>query len=99
MGVNGLRHEPWPDGTLYVLRRDTCGLWNEWMSRAPVRPLMRLAVKPDDMPKRDQVVGADFRQPGSVWVQSHEPFPFLKDVQAIPIRPSGRPAWLSDQAS
>jgi HEAT repeat protein len=89
ISVTGLRRYPWREGMVYVLSPDTFQYWNEWTSRVPVRPLMKLAVAPDDLPLRDEVWGADWSQPGSSWINPEEPFPFLNDVRATPIRPHG----------
>jgi hypothetical protein len=89
ISVNGLRRDPWRNGMVYVLPPDTFQYWNEWTSRAPVRPLMKLAVTPEDLPLREEVWGVDWRQPGSSWIKPEEPFPFLCDVRATPIRPHG----------
>lgn len=51
--------ETWTDGVMYVLPR--AGFrreWgNEWVCPAPVRPLLRVPVRPEDFPLRDAVVG------------------------------------------
>jgi HEAT repeat protein len=86
LSVNGLPRDPWCCGTVYILPEESFSYWREWTSRAPVRPLMRLAVSPDDLPLRDQVWGVDWRQPVTSWVRPDQPFPFLTDVQATPIR-------------
>lgn len=93
IGVNGLRLPFWRTGMLYILPPDTFTYHEEWTSRTPVPPLMRLAVTPEDLPLRDQVWGSDWRQLDTNWVDPHQPFPFLKDVQRHPILPSGRPLW------
>lgn len=63
-----LDHNPWRSGTLYVLPRQTFrqmpmtaggGLSNEWVSEVPVRPLVRIAVEPEDFPFLAQVGGHD----------------------------------------
>jgi hypothetical protein len=93
VGVNGLRRDPWQNAMVYILPPDTFEFWNEWTSRVPVRPLMKLAVAPEDLPLRDQVWGANWRQRGDLWVTLEDEFPFLKDVRGTPIRPNGRPPW------
>ncbi|MBV7334601.1 HEAT repeat domain-containing protein [Chloroflexi bacterium TSY] len=94
MGVNGLRRNPWNHGMVYALPPDTFEFWNEWTSRVPVPPVMKLAVTPEDLPLLNQVWGIDSHMPGDNWVRPDEPFPFLKDVRYVPIHPSGRPPWL-----
>lgn len=93
IGVNGLRRPFWRTGMLYILSPDTFEYREEWTSRAPVPPLMRLAVTPEDLPLREQVWGSDWRRLDISWVDPREPFPFLKDVQRHPILPSGQPLW------
>ncbi|MEZ4862859.1 MAG: HEAT repeat domain-containing protein [Caldilineaceae bacterium] len=93
IGVNGLRRPFWRAGMLYILPPDTFTYAQEWTSRVPVPPLMRLAVTADDLPLRDQVWGSDWRRLDLNWVDPREPFPFLRDVQAHPILPAGRPLW------
>lgn len=93
IGVNGLRRPFWRTGMLYILPPDTFEYREEWTSRAPVPPLMRLAVTPEDLPLREQVWGSDWRRLAISWVDPREPFPFLKDVQRHPILPSGQPLW------
>jgi HEAT repeat protein len=96
IGVNGLRRNPWRQGMIYILPPDTFTYQREWTSRAPVAPLIRLPVTPDDLPLRLHVWGADWRKmEGDYWVRHDDPFPFLKDVRITPILPSGKPAWLS----
>ncbi len=88
IGVNGLRRNPWRNGMIYILPPDTFVYQCEWTSRAPVPPLMRLAVTPDDLPLRADVWGADWRTfDGDNWVKPDEPFPFLKDVRTTAIQP------------
>lgn len=88
IGVNGLRRDPWRNGMIYILPPNTFVYQCEWTSRAPVPPLMRLAVTPDDLPLRADVWGADWRPfDGDNWVKPDEPFPFLKDVRTTAIQP------------
>ena len=96
VGVNGLRRNPWRNGTVYALPPDTFKRWGEWTSREPVRPILRLAVTPDDLPLKDDVWGTDYRMIShGTWVEpGKDPFPFLKDVRATPFHLSGRPPWL-----
>lgn len=96
IGVTGLRRNPWRNGTVYALPPDTFEHWNEWTSRTPVRPVLRLAVTPDDLPLRDDVWGNDYRMFSyGAWVKpGKDAFPFLKDARATPIHPAGQPPWL-----
>ena len=58
-----LPQNPWCDGMVYLLPREkfnrlelTAGVpSNEWASEAPVRPLARLPVKPEDFPFLNRV--------------------------------------------
>ncbi|MFN8490502.1 MAG: HEAT repeat domain-containing protein [Caldilineaceae bacterium] len=94
IGVNGLRRQPWRNGTIYILPAETFEYWNEWTSRTPVRPLMRLAVTPDDLPLLDQIWGSDWRNfDDGYWVKLTDPFPFLKHTRITPVHPNGRPPW------
>jgi HEAT repeat protein len=96
IGVTGLRRNPWRNGTVYALPPDTFEHWNEWTSRTPVRPVLRLAVTPGDLPLRDDVWGNDYRMFSyGAWVEpGKDTFPFLKDARATPIHPAGQPPWL-----
>jgi len=93
VGVHGLRRNFWQNGMMYLLPKDTFEYWNEWTSRLPVRPLMKLALEPDDLPLRDEVWGLSWRHPEHWWMTVKDRLPFLKEVQGTPIHPSGRPPW------
>jgi HEAT repeat protein len=93
IGVNGLPRDPWQDATVYALPPATFEYWNEWTSRVPVQPVLRLRVTPSDLPLRDRVWGQDYRH-GIGWVRPGDPHPFLRDTALLPIRPEGRPPWL-----
>lgn len=63
-----LDKNPWRSGTLYVLPRKTFrqmpmtaagGVSNEWVSEVPVKPLVRIAIEPEDFPFLAQVGGHD----------------------------------------
>lgn len=51
--------ESWTDGVVYALPRTGFRReWGrEWVSPAPVRPVLRVPVRPEDFPLRDAVVG------------------------------------------
>ena len=55
--------ESWTNGTVYLLPRDTFehSFAEEWVSPAPVRPVARLRVSPDDFPFRQATVRFDER--------------------------------------
>ncbi|HUS13480.1 MAG TPA: hypothetical protein VM536_00490 [Chloroflexia bacterium] len=65
-----LPHQPWTEGMIYILDRagftrvhDLAGNpLEEWTSLAPVRPLARLPVAPEDFPFLAQVQGHDERE-------------------------------------
>lgn len=67
INATDLPQQPWRTGTLYILPRATFRrlevlpgvLANEWASEAPVRPLARLTVRPEDFPFLDQIAGHD----------------------------------------
>jgi hypothetical protein len=86
IGAMGLARPPWRRGTVYALPRDTFEFWEEWTSRVPVRPLLRLAVDGDDLPLTDQLWGSDLRKPGSMWVEHTAPYPYLQDVWTVPLK-------------
>lgn len=60
-----LPYRPWRNGTVYLLPRDSFrdehrGM--QWTSPAPVHPLARIAVTPDDFPLLHHVYGLDFAE-------------------------------------
>ncbi|MGH9239393.1 MAG: HEAT repeat domain-containing protein [Vicinamibacterales bacterium] len=93
IGTPGLKCEPWRDGWVYALPADTFELWNEWTSRVPVKPVLRVAVTRSDLPV--DVCAIDYRQIGNPLVHPTDEYPFLKDTQFTPIRFSGKPPWQS----
>ncbi len=99
IGVNGLRRRGVRHpGTVYILPPDTFEDADvQWVSRVPVRPLMRLAVAPDDLPLLEDVWGYDGRDGRRVFVNPEEPYPFLQHIEAYPVRPSGRPPWVTPE--
>jgi HEAT repeat protein len=86
IGALGLTRPPWRRGTVYALPRDTFEFWEEWTSRVPVRPLLRLTVDGDDLPLRNDLWGSDLRKPDSIWVDPTAPYPYLEDVWALPLK-------------
>ena len=62
-----LPEKPWRQGTLYFLPRDTFvrlkltenSYANEWASEQEVKPLAKLAIKPEDFPFLDKIGGHD----------------------------------------
>jgi hypothetical protein len=64
--AESLRGRPWRAGMVYVLPRDSFELSHgqEWVSREPVRPLVRVPVEPDDFPLLGRVNGSDWRLGG-----------------------------------
>ena len=89
----GLQRDPWCDGTVYVLPPETFTFWRgQYTSRVSVEPLMKIAVKPDDHPLLPEIWGYEYY--GAIRKVSHpgttDPFPFLNDVDAFPIRTTGK---------
>jgi HEAT repeat protein len=80
-----LRKQPWTTGTVYVLSRDSFVDHNgQWVSSAPARPVMRLAVGPADFPYRPQTRGF---VPADGW--PGERFPWLDSARIYSITPNG----------
>ncbi|MBA3366200.1 MAG: hypothetical protein H0U03_10530 [Actinobacteria bacterium] len=86
VGVLATGDDFWREGTVYALPRESFTFWEEWTSRAPVRPVLKLSVARDDLPLKDHVWGADLRKPGDFWVDPRKPYPYLEDVWALPLR-------------
>ena len=85
IGIDSDRENPWSDGMVYILPRDTfvkIHEW-EWVSKVPVQPLAKLPVCRKDIPFA--VWRKEWRQPQLSWGQTD--FPFLEAVQIYPIRP------------
>ena len=91
IGVNGVMRDPWREGMVYALPPDSFVYWNEWTSRVPVTPVLRIPVTREDLPV--EVWGVDYRQEGNNFVRLEDEFPFLKDAQYTPVRLSGKPPW------
>ena len=100
----GINREPWRSGTLYVLPPETFEFWgSQYTSRVPVRPLMKIAIHPDDHPLLDEVWGSEYYGVERVLDtgDANAPFlgflSFLGDVDSFPIRTRGRPVsrWRS----
>ncbi|MAG34812.1 MAG: hypothetical protein CL878_00960 [Dehalococcoidia bacterium] len=87
MDPQALREQPWTNGMIYIMPRDTFEDVFEGApknpvqvaSRAPVRPLARLPVSPGDFPFRKDVRGSDYRMPRLPL--SLEGLPFLDTVE------------------
>jgi HEAT repeat protein len=84
VGFPSVGADIWREGWVYALPGDTFEFWEEWTSRAPVRPVFRIAVSRDDLPL--DVSYADVRKPGGPWVELDAEFPYLDDVWAVPVR-------------
>ncbi len=85
IGIDSDREDPWSDGMVYILPRDTfikVQEW-EWVSKVPVQPLAKLPVCRKDIPFA--VWRKEWRQPQLSMRQTD--FPFLEAVQIYPIRP------------
>ena len=85
IGIDSDRENPWSDGTVYILPRDTFVKVHEWdwVSKVPVQPLARLPVCRKDIPFA--VWRKEWRQPQLSMRETD--FPFLEAVQIYPIRP------------
>jgi hypothetical protein len=91
--INGdaLAQKPWRDGTIYVLPRTgfeqaPSETYQElkidveqWASPAEVKPLARLAVRPDDFPFLSQIRGHDMQIIGERARSDPEGFPWLDE--------------------
>ena len=94
----GLQRDPWCGGTVYVLPPETFTYWGgQYTSRVSVKPLMKIAIHPNDHPLLPEIWGYEYF--GAIRKIVHrdvnDPFAFLNDVDTFPIRPSGKPvsAW------
>lgn len=95
INITSLPRDPWRNGVVYALPPDTFEFWEEWTSRVPVQPILRLAVTPEDLPLKEDVWGDDERMCSYGWVDvGKDPFPFLKDVRSTPFHTVGQPPWL-----
>lgn len=67
-GANPEESTTWTRGAVYALPRHGFRReWgNEWVSAAPVRPVLRVLVSPDDFPLRDAVLAATPDDVGSI---------------------------------
>ena len=85
IGIDSDRENPWSDGMVYILPRDTFVKIQEWdwVSKVPVQPLAKLPVCRKDIPFA--VWRKEWRQPQLSLGQTD--FPFLEAVQIYPIRP------------
>ncbi len=61
-----LAKQLWSPGAIYILPKDgfrqsdTNGIrFDEWINESPIRPLMKLAIEPQDFPFLSQVAGHD----------------------------------------
>ena len=83
--------QPWVNGTVYVLPRDTFEpepeeSWlgrrctpTQWASHRPVRPMARLTVAPDDFPFLAEVRSHDQRVVTERAAQDPDNFPWLDE--------------------
>ena len=85
IGIDSDRENPWSDGMVYILPRDTfvkIHEW-EWVSKVPVQSLAKLPVCRKDIPFA--VWRKEWHQPRLSLGQTD--FPFLEAAQIYPIRP------------
>jgi hypothetical protein len=83
--AESLRARPWRVGMVYVLPPDSFELSHgqEWVSRAPVRPLASVPVEPRDFPFLDRINASDWRL-GGTW-PTFEGTPYLDWRRIRPI--------------
>ena len=98
MGNVGLR-DPWCSGTVYILPPETFTFWGgQYTSRVPVKPLMKIAIHPEDHPLLSEIWGYEYHgtMRSMVHRDDNDPYHFLSDVDIFPIHPSGKPfsVWL-----
>lgn len=96
INTTSLPRNPWRNGVVYALPPDTFEFWEEWTSRVPVQPILRLAVTPEDLPLKEDVGGDDeYMFSYGHWIEvEKDAFPFLKDVRSTPFHTVGQPPWL-----
>ena len=90
----GLKRDPWCDGTVYVLPPDSFRYWGgQYTSRVAIKPLMKISVHPNDHPLLHEIWGYEYF--GAIRKIVHrdgsDPYIFLNDVDAFPVRTSGKP--------
>ena len=95
----GLLLDPWCSGTLYILQPETFTFWGrQYTSRVPVKPLMKIAVHPEDHPLLSEIWGYEYHGTMRSMVDrdANDPYHFLEEVDIFPIHPSGKPfsVWL-----
>ncbi|MGH2409652.1 MAG: hypothetical protein ACRDGS_04690 [Chloroflexota bacterium] len=88
---NALPHRPWRAGTIYVLPRGGFEQQSrssyqgadieiaQWASLTPVRPLVRIAVDPDDFPFLARIRGHDITVVNQRIARNSGGFPWLVD--------------------
>ncbi len=91
VNADALPHTPWRAGMIYILPAATFeqqprthfhGIeieLTQWASRAPVRPLARLAVQPQDFPFLAQIRGHDMAEVERRAAADPHGFPWLAD--------------------
>ena len=95
----GLLRDPWCSGTVYILPPETFTFWGgQYTSRVPVKPLMKIAIHPEDHPLLSEIWGYEYHgtMRSMVHRDDNDPYHFLSDVDIFPIHPSGKPfsVWL-----
>ena len=90
----GIHRDPWRSGMLYVLPPDTFKFWGgQYTSRVPVRPLMKIAIHPDDHPLLHEVWGYEYHgvmRAEDTGDPNAPAVSFLRDVDSFAIRTSGK---------
>ena len=97
----GLLRDPWCSGTVYILQPETFTFWGgQYTSRVPVKPLMKIAIHPEDHPLLSEIWGYEYHgtMRSMVHRDDNDPYHFLEEVDIFPIHPSGKPfsVWLPE---
>lgn len=88
VNADALPHRPWRTGTVYVLPRDGFEQQEShrpdielthWRSFAPVKPLAKVSISPDDFPFLDRVRGHDFEVVRRRALEDPDGFPWLDE--------------------
>jgi hypothetical protein len=85
---DALPHNPWRDGTIYVLSKETFEQQQssrpntestQWRSFVPVKPMAKIAVGPQDFPFLNQIRGHDTQEVMRRAEENPDGFPWLDD--------------------
>lgn len=84
---DALPHDPWRDGTIYILPRRTFEgqpvkegrASTHWRSFEPVKPLAKLSVSPEDFPFLNQIRGHDVDKVKKLAEKDTDGFPWVSE--------------------